>query len=544
MTAQLAFCVLGRARATALFALAAVWLTASPALAGIVIFDEVIVAKGADREAGALVGPTPYFFEVCIAGINISASTPPTVQTPPSANFPTGSVQTLSQDLDEFCFERFYGSTAARDADFPSGNYTVTATNIAETTTDSKQVNFSVASPTAYPNITTPADGGSVSTSGTTPVSWNLVDKGGCNTGQPATCLDFFAVGTFENSGGFNEVDFQILMNPAATGTTLPAGIFQAGAPYEIEVEALRGTVGDQTTDIQGATVTVFLIATDINLINVTGAQPTQPIQEVQMFKGLDRDDGVPLVDPYFIEICVTGSDIPTSPPGALPTVQTPPSVDFPTGTTEPMMFLGFEFCFEAEGFADAAALDASYPSGDYTITVTDNSQTTDTAVVSFGLSEPSGFPDVFDPVNGATIPFDQNLEVQWGSLVAKDGSCNPASPASCTDGIVVFIVDENTGNDVDIQQLPAAAGATTVSGAILQPSTPYNVEVETFRGSFAEAATSSTLGNPILLTRLYEDINILAVTTVPEPGAVAMQLAALTTLAWAARRRRRARLP
>jgi hypothetical protein len=543
VTARPASYVRGCTRALALFALAATWLTSTPVLAGVVILDEVFLAKGLDRQAGVIVDPTPYFFEVCIAGIDISGSTLPTLQTPPSTNFPSGSMQTLNQDLDEFCFERSYASAAAREADFPSGSYTVSATNVAETVTDSKQVNFSVASPTAYPNITTPASGSSVSTSNPTPVGWDLVDKGGCNLGQPATCLDFFVVGTFESGPGINdEVDFQLLNDPTATGTNLPGGIFQAGIAYEIEVEALRGTVTEETTDTLGAPVSVALIASDINLVDVTGEQPAQPIQEVLMFKGLDREDGVPLVDPYFIEICVSGSDIPTAPMNALPTVQTPPSTNFPQGTTQTMMHFGFEFCFEAEGFANGAALEASYPSGDYTISVTDNSQSTDTAVVSFGVSEPSGFPDVFDPVADATVPFDQNLQVQWGSLVAKDGSCNPAAPGSCTDGILLFMVDENTGNDVDVQQLPAMAGAATVSASVLQPSTPYSLEVETFRGSFAEAATSSTLGNPILLTRLYEDINLLPVTTVPEPGAVAMQLAALATLTWAARRRRRAR--
>ena len=128
--------------------------------------------------------------------------------------------------------------------------------------------------------------------------------------------------------------------------------------------------------------------------------------------------------------------------------------------------------------------------------------------------------------------------------LALDGGSFGFQIGVSSSDVVLLFMVDENTGNDVDVQQLPATAGAATVSASVLEPSTPYSLEVETFRGSFAEAATSSTLGNPILLTRLYEDINILAVTTVPEPGAVAMQLAALTTLAWAARRRRRARLP
>ena len=83
MTARPAFCVLDGIRAIGLFALATVWLTASPALAGgVLIFDEVIVVKGLERQDGVIVDPTPYFFEVCIAGPDISGSTLPTVQTP------------------------------------------------------------------------------------------------------------------------------------------------------------------------------------------------------------------------------------------------------------------------------------------------------------------------------------------------------------------------------------------------------------------------------------------------------------------------------
>lgn len=534
--------VLGWIRAIAFFAPAAAGLTSGPALAGVPVFGEVLLAKGIERQDGVVVEATPYFFEVCISGPDISGATLPTVQTPPSTSFPSGSLQTLTQNLDEFCFERFYASSAAREAEFPSGSYTVSATNVAENATDTKQVDFSVADPTAYPDITTPADGGSVSTSEATPVDWSLVDKGGCNLAQPATCLDFFVVTTFE-PGPHIELDFQLLSDPAATGTGLPGGLFMAGKAYQIEVESLRGSLTDETTDTLGQSVSVILVSTDINSIDVTGEQPAQPIQEVLMFKGLDRDDGAPVPNPYFIEICVVGSDIPTAPMNALPTVQTPPSTDFPAGSTQAMTgIFGDEFCFEAADFADAAALEASYPSGDYTVTVTDNAQSTDTAVVSFDLAEPSGFPDVFDPVDGASVPFDQDLQVQWGSLIAKNGSCNPAAPDSCTDGILLFVVDENTGDDADVQELPATAGAASVSGSLLEPSTPYSLEVETFRGSFAEAAMSSTLGNPILLTRLYEDINVLGVTTVPEPGAAALQIAALATLAWTARRLRRAR--
>jgi hypothetical protein len=184
-------------------------------------------------------------------------------------NFPGGSMQTLTQNLDEFCFERFYATAAAREEDFPNGSYTVSVTNVAETDTDTKQVSFSAAEPTAFPDFTAPTDGASVSTISPTSVGWNLVDKGGC-TGLPETCLDFFAVSTFLNEPGQqNEVDFQILTNPAASGTSLPGGIFSAGTSYQIEAESLRGTLTDETTDTLGQDVSVILVSTDINVLGV-----------------------------------------------------------------------------------------------------------------------------------------------------------------------------------------------------------------------------------------------------------------------------------
>ena len=527
--------------------LAAGLLAAAPARAGVEIFDEVIVAKGIERENGAVVDATPYFFEFCLAGPDISESTLPTLQTPASTNFPGGSMQTLTKeyDGDEFCFEQFYASSAAREADFPNGSYTVSATNVAGSATDTKQVSFTATEPTAYPGFTAPPNGGTVSTSDPTSVSWSLVDKGGCNTSMPASCLEFFVVGTFvaDKGGSEVEVDFQIIMDPSATGTSIPSTAFTPGTSYSIEVESLRGSLTDETTDTLGQDVQVIQVSTDINAIQVTAEQAAQPINEVFMFKGLDRNDGVLIADPYFIEICVMGADIPTAPENALPTVQTPPSTNFPAGSTEVMTPYagGSEFCFEAEGFADGAALEASYPSGSYTVTVTDNAMSTDTAIVSYDLAEPSGFPDLFAPMDGAMVPADENLDIQWGDLTAKNMSCDPMTPASCADGILVFVIDESIDEDVDVQQLPNTAGAATIDASLLEAGTQYGLEVESFRGSAFEEATSNTLGNPIRLTRLYEDINSIAVTAVPEPVAAAMQLAALSVLTWVARRRRRA---
>jgi len=512
------------------------------AWAGIPVFDELIVSRGVERVNGAVTDSMPYFFEVCISGPDISDVALPTVQTPPSPNFPGGSMQTLTEDGDEFCFDGDYASEAAREADFPNGSYTVSASNGAQTLTDSKQVSFDVAAPSAYPGITAPTSGATVSTTVPTSVTWSLVDKGGCNLAMPGSCLDLFVVSAFLDEPGMeNEVDFQLIMNPAATETTIDGSSFSPGLEYFVEVESIRGALSDELTDTLGQDIFVALVNTDINGVPVSAAPQRQPIEQVFVFKGFDRNDGVPVPDSYFIEICVLGMDIPTAPVMALPTVETPASTNLPAGSTESMSPAdGDEFCFEAGGFASAQALADSYPMGNYTVTVTDTAMTTDTAVVDFTPSEPSGFPDVFDPSDGAMVPSDQDLLIQWGDLTATDMSCNPVMPSTCADGLQVFLIDENTDSDVTREELAPSAGAATIPASVLQPDTPYGLEVESYRGTIGVPTTSSTLGNPIFVTTLFEDINSLAVTTVPEAGSAALGLAALLTLKGSARRRSR----
>ena len=171
---------------------------AAPALAAGEIFDVAIVLRLLEREDGTLIAPDPYSFQVCIDGPDISATTLPTVMTPPSTNFPAGTTLTLDPipDDDPFCsfgVGSSYASVAALLDDFPNGAYTITATNVAGNSTDSKLVTLSSADVAAYADITAPAAGGTVSTSAPTTVSWDFVDVGGCNVGVPSTCLDLAA---------------------------------------------------------------------------------------------------------------------------------------------------------------------------------------------------------------------------------------------------------------------------------------------------------------------------------------------------------------
>jgi hypothetical protein len=256
-----------------------VFVCASPASAVGEIFEEIFLIRGVERMDGTPLGAAPHFFEACIAGPDISASVLPTVDTPPSTNFPAGSTQAMNVDGDEFCFIQTYGSVAALVADFPNGSYTVTASNVAETSTDTKGVTLSSADPSAYAGITDPAAGGSVSANDPTAVDWTLVDQGGCDTGLPGTCLDFFVVFATVDELGMpgDEVYYERIQKPAIVGTTIPGGTFQAGVGYLVDVETRRGSITDETSDTLGLDVTVFKGAADIHATSVTGAATAIP---------------------------------------------------------------------------------------------------------------------------------------------------------------------------------------------------------------------------------------------------------------------------
>ncbi len=246
--------------------------TAPPALAVDAIFEEVFVIRGVERIDGTPITPSPYFFEVCIAGPDISASTLPSVQTPVSINFPAGSEQDMTADGEEFCLSQDYSSMADLLEDYPNGSYTVTASNIAENATDTKQVDLVFADPSAYSGITAPTHGGNVSTSDPTTVTWSFVDKGGCNTGAPETCLDFIVVFAIVDEEGLpdDDVFYELILDPTATGTSIPGGTFESDIGYTIDVENRRGGIVDETSDTLEVNVKVFKGTADINVISVT----------------------------------------------------------------------------------------------------------------------------------------------------------------------------------------------------------------------------------------------------------------------------------
>jgi hypothetical protein len=145
------------------------------------------------------------------------------------------------------------------------------------TDTDSKTINLASADVGAHADITAPS--ATVSTSDPTAVTWDFVDNGGCNTSDPASCLDFIWVFAIVNEPGLpeDEVYAEKIMTPTTTGTTIPGGTFQANTGYLIDVETRRGAIVTVATD-KGHSVTVYRGTADINETFVTGGPSAVPM--------------------------------------------------------------------------------------------------------------------------------------------------------------------------------------------------------------------------------------------------------------------------
>lgn len=524
-------------------AAACLWLGApSLASAGSVVFDDVGMFKGSERFNGVLDPSAPYFIEICVTGPDLSSVTAPTVDTPDSVTFPSGTTLTLDDQFgpDEHCFEETFATAQALNDKYPNGNYTVNATATNETTTDSLLVSFNFPEPTAFAQINSPTNGSSVPSDVDLNVTWTLIDQGGCNLGMPSTCLDGFAVFIEDHdSMGDGDLFEAIIFDPAATSQLVDATVLLPSKNLEAGVLTFNGSFDDVISD-SGHTVMLLTVFEADNFVDFQTDALQQPITDVFVLKAVDRFDGVLITDPYFMEVCVEGFDLSTTPGDV--TVMTPISTDFPSGSTENLTQEepgDSEFCWESAGFADAAALEDSYPVGNYFISAEDNSLDVDTVTVAFSEQEPDGFPDIFDPMNGSTVPAGQGVTVQWGAMTDKNGNCDPQNPGTCADGYLLFLFDLQSDEDLDFQILDNDAGAADLDGFNFVDGNTYGIELESFRGTLFVPDVSSD-GNSIQVTTIYEDINFIAISA-PEPSLALLQGSAIGLLAWLARRRRRA---
>lgn len=259
-------------------------------------------------------------------------------------------------------------------------------------------------------------------------------------------------------------------------------------------------------------------------------------VTNVDLLKSIFRFDGGPGVPS--VVICVAGTNLQS----ASVTVPAPAGGG---SRQEPLLASAQfpnDFCSPDETFPDVAALEFAYPPGDYVFEIVGTDRT-DAISVSFLAAEPGSFLLVDEPAASASgVSPDQDLIVRWTPTVKGA----PCLPASCSDGIGVFVLVDGTFEEVaGTEEIPPAALDALVPAAALAPLTTYVLELETYNGTF-NVLGATQKGDSVAITRAWQDISDSVFTT-PEPGMGLLGCVSLMTLAGlrqGVRRRRSCAVP
>jgi len=460
--------------------------------------SEILLFKGVDRSNGVIVPVDPYFFEACLKGTGIASAT---------VTKPGGTPQGMSLEEGEYCFDANFADQPTLDSTYPStgGNYTFTVTPSAGPN-QVYVIPFSASAPTAFPAISAPSSAVNVLADRDLTVTWSLSPV--CPV--PSTCADGIQIFV----GDADDDVYQAALGPAATSDSVPETVLAAGTAYSLEVETYRGVLSMDDTQA-GDPFEYDAIYEDLNNSGFMAVARTMDLDFAEIFKLVDRQDGVVGGgNPYGLEACVAGTGIQSA------------SIDTPDGT-KVLAAEGFgEFCFD-DAFATENDLNTAYPSAGetYTYFVTQADGATANIPLVFDESSPLAFIDYTNPSQGEEIPPGQDLDVTW-DLDKGQPACN--APGDCGDGILFFLIEQPADIDVDETELPITDTNRLVDASVLT-ATSYELEVETYNGDPGSQQTDGTTDDYTQVL-LWEDINALTF-TVPEPGVVALRLAALATL-------------
>jgi len=194
--------------------------------------------KGLDRFSGEVPAESGYFVELCLEATDVTSAQ----VTPP------GQPACPMNDVggEEFCCERQFNSLSKLDDEFPTGpdqNYTVDITGVGDP--DSAVVEFDVATPLAFTDITSPVPGSEIDSDLDLTVTWTLTALPSCTDMSipPTLCAEGIAMFVSPTMGMDDDVysseNDPILITE--TSRDVPNEVLQPNTQYRIEVETFEG---------------------------------------------------------------------------------------------------------------------------------------------------------------------------------------------------------------------------------------------------------------------------------------------------------------
>jgi hypothetical protein len=449
-----------------------------------------------------------FSFEGCVVGSNILAGG--------TIDFPGNTQGALPLTLaeGEWCYEQNAPDESTLDSLFPSNGVVYTFAVPSAAGTFNYTVDYNVTKPPSAPVISSPTPSSNVLSDRDLTAAWTL--SGVC-TGCDGILFEF-------DSGLGNT---SATLGIAARSSVVASSNVEDGPGNEIFVSTFDGVIDSTPPAQNGDDFLLGAVYEVAALSQFSGVARTMDISEVLLFKGVDRADGVVIpVDPYFFESCVVV-------PG-----MTGGSIQTPDGVKAMIDEGGNEWCFD-QGFADRTSLDATYPSAGetYTFVLAQADGAIAQVAAVFDEVEPGASTVVTNPLEGAEVPPAMDLNVTW-TLDLGAPACTVG--VDCGDGISVFVEDDVTFMEVFAAD-PLAITATNVvvPAASLTGGPDFLLETQTFNGVDMAGLLDGETDTYDSRIR-YEDLNE-TVFSVPEPTALAVQVAALMTLGALARRRRRA---
>lgn len=181
---------------------------------------------------------------------------------------------------------------------------------------------------------------------------------------------------------------------------------------------------------------------------------------------------------------------------------------------------------YGAFGYSTLATLQGDYPAGTYTLDFENISNfSLRTVVLDYtGLSKPLDFADFTNPSYDGETGISTTPTFEW-DVDSGDG-----------DALGMWLFDSDTDDDV-YEDVPVAMSTLSWTPGSLDPDHTYDLEVSVF-GAGATVGEDTVGGDTFEYALVFEYLNEIEFTTVPEPATIAML--GLGSLSLILRRRRK----